>query len=584
MHKTKAPPYGLILFFLFVSVIPSYSQSNGNSNQGVSRTWGIFIGIDKTEEGVGNGYASKSTSDFNSLWVQYQHVDSGQSVVLLNEDADKAAIQKTLAALNQAHPQDRVIVYLSMPTLVRFTGSHKATGFLIPYNGQLSDENPYSSLISVQELRDAIMASPADEILVFIDAPLSGLHATSWPAATTIPGLEKPSNTKGKHVLVAGRWGDTFSLTQEGLSPFVESISTALRTQTADSDGDRFVSFSELSHFVRNRVNEHSSGHQFVQVRSYEGSLDVSLPLGSVPGGPTIAATATIPSQPTDSIDLLIDSSPVGGSIYVDDQFLGNTPLQIRVAQWKDISVVIQQDNNPALSHVLTPDRASGGQLIIQMGGAQALLNFADVPSQHEIWINGNREPMADIEPLQLTAGDYHVAIRKGSKRIADQQLLLQPGTNNQLTFDSRFSVSPAVASFFVPGLGQFTNDARAKGIGFAAASFSALALSVVNNIEYQDSKNLFQQAQEAYLQARTPVQAGILREEMLAQYDNVLDYNDKRRNMLIIAAAIQGLSVIDALIFHSRKSVLRYEHKTGLTPFLSAHKEGMGMGLRIGL
>lgn len=584
MQKTKAPPYGLILLFLFIIASPSYSQSNSNSNQDFSRSWGIFVGIDQTLEGVGNGYAAKSASDFYSLWMQYQNVDPGQSTLLLNAEAHKDAIQKSISMLRQAQPQDRVIVYLSTPTLVRFTGSHTATGYLIPYDGNLSTDDLYTPLISIQELKDAVLSSPANEVLVFIDAPLSGLQASSWPSTSNTPELGIQAGTQGKHLLVAGRWGDTFLRTQEGISPFVESISTALRTQAADSNRDRYISFSELSQFVRNRVTEHSSGNQFVQVRSYDGALDISLPLGSVPGGPTNTSTASILSQPIDSLNMLIDASPVSGRVYVDNQYVGNTPYQGQFAQWKDVSVVVHQDGYPTWAHVLTPDRASDTQLTVQLDEARALLNFADIPSQHEIWINGNREPMADIEPVQLAAGNYHVTVRKGSKRIADQQLLLEPGTNTQLTFDSKFSTSPAVASFFVPGLGQFTNDARIKGIGFATASFSALALSIVNNFEYQDSRDLYLQAQDAYQQARTPVQAGILREEMLSQYDKVLDYNDKRRTMLFVAAAIQGLSVIDALIFHSRKSVLRYENRTGPTPFLSTNQEGMGLGIRIGL
>ena len=584
MHKTKAPPYGLILILLFIFALPSYSQSNGNSSRDFSRSWGIFIGIDQSIEGVGNGYASKSASDFYSLWMQYQNADPGQSTLLLNQEAHKEAIQKSIRTLGQAQPQDRVIIYLSTPTLVRFTGSHTAIGYFVPYDGSLSKDDLYTPLISIQELKDAILASPANEVLVFIDAPMSGLQASSWPSSSNIPDLGTPAGTLGKHLLVAGRWGDTFIRTQEGISPFVESVSTALRTQAADSNQDRYLSFSELSHFVRNRVTEHSGGHQFVQVRSYNGAMDITLPLGSVPGGPTNASTASIRSQPIDSLNLLIDSSPVSGRVYVDNQFVGDTPFQGQFAQWKDVSVVVQRDGYPTWSHVLTPDRASNTQLTIQLDEAQALLNFADIPSQHEIWINGNREPMADIEPVQLAAGNYHVMVRKGSKRIADQQLQLGPGTNTRVIFDSKFSASPAVASFFVPGLGQFTNNARLKGIGFATASFSALALSMFNNLEYQDSRDLYLQAQDAYRQARTPVQAGILREEMLSQYDRVLDYNDKRRTMLIVAAAIQGLSVIDALIFHSRKSVLRYENRTGPTPFLSRNQEGMGLGIRIGL
>jgi|GEM_PF-5271059 len=585
MLKIPAPPIGLIFFLILIYTIPCFSQGNRSTAQQLPKTWGIFIGVDQTQEGIGNRYAARSASEFHSLWVQHQNADPGSSMLLLNQNAHEAAFRDALQRIRTAQSQDRVVVYISTPTFVRFTGAQSASGYLVPHDGSLTADSRPSQLIAAQELKDAVMASPANEILVFIDAPLSGLNATSWPPPIAASNLASPSASQGKHVLVAGRWGDTFFQTPEGQSPFTASIQTALRTQAADSNKDTYVSFSELGTFVRSRVAEYSNGYQYVQVRSYEGSQDVSIPLhGSLPGGPSTNATGSSLFQPTDSLTLVFESTPSTAQVFVDNRYVGDTPLQLSAAQWKDISVVVQQEGHPPWTQVLTPDRASDSQMMVRLNEDRAMLHFAGVPSQNEIWINGMREPMAGVEPLQLAAGNYEVIIRDGSKRIVNQQLLLEPGTNHRLTFDSKFSVGPALASLVVPGLGQFNNDARVKGIGFAAATFSALALSYVNNRQFLDSRDLFFEAQNNYNSARTPVQAGLFREEMLSQYDNLIDYDDRRKNMLFIAAAIQGLSVIDALIFHSRKSVLRYEQKDGLTPFLNARHEGVAMGLRIGL
>ena len=582
MLTHPVPQAGLLFLLLQVFSLTSYSQSANDSSLRAPTTWGIFIGIDRTNEGVGNGYASKNASVFHDLWIENQRVDPSNSFLLLNDKARRTAFREALYQLRTAHPQDRVIIYISTPTLVEFTDSLTASGYLIPYDGLLNPKPDSSSrLIPTLELQDAVLTSPAREVLVFLDAPVSGLHAHSWPPPVNEPDLPVPSDTLGKHLLVAGRWGDSFFQAENGQSALVQSIIETLRSSVADVNNNGSLSFSELSQYSRARVNEQSQGHQFVQIRSYAGSRDIALL--TMPSDIDIPIPVA-PFLPTDSLTLTFESTPVSAKVFIDNTYLGNTPIQLNVAQWQDHSVRIQAEGYLPWNRVLTPDRAGDSHQNVHLLEDRAILNFAGIPSQHEIWINGIQEPMADLEPLQLATGNYQVIIRNENKNIVNRDLFLEPETSNRVTFKSQFSFSPALASFLFPGLGQFTEDARLKGIGFAAATLGALSVSLINNGKYQDRKDLFFQAQNAYNQARTPVQTALLRQEMLAQYDEVIEFNDKRRNMLYVALAIQGLSVLDALVFHSRKSVLQLEQKEGLTPFFSMRDDGMVMGVNIGL
>ena len=574
-----------VLWCLFFSLLLlPFSNASAQSDTYSGETWGIFIGIDQTQEGIGTGYGAQSAAEMHSLWVEQQQLNPPNSFLLLNEGATRSDFRRALFKLRTAHPDDQVVLYFAVPTQVGFSDSLTAAGHLIPHDGLLNPTADSSArLIPAEELADAVRTSPAQQVLVFIDAPFSGLHASGWPPLVYEDRATLPSDRVGKHLLVAGRWGDTFQRNPQNQSPFVASLVAALTTTIADQNQNNRVSFSELSTFVRQDVIRQTSGYQFVQIRSYEGRLDIERPLPA--GAPvTTPSLDALPPARGDTLAVQLITTPISANVYIDNTLVGQTPFTWRAPQWTDANVHLHAPGYLPWEEVLTPDTDIHSRREVHLLQDRALLSISDLPSGHQAWINGELAAPSALNPLELTTGAYHVMIKKGDERVIDEHLMLDPETSTRLDFDYRFYASPALASFIFPGLGQYTDDARLKGIGFAVATFSTLAVAMGHNLSYQNRKDLYFEAQDQYLQARTRPAAHALRAEMFAQYDKVLEFNDKRYNTLLLAALIQGIGVLDALIFHSRKSELQTERKTELTPILGAQTNGLQFGVQIKL
>ncbi len=270
---------GWIVFF-FVVVLASVSS--------LATTYGIVIGVasyaDPRIEDL--TYAATDAISFAQSLQEQSDVSPSRITLLTNNEATRAAIDQAFADIAViSRPEDKVIVYLSghgasVPDLNgdEADGDGNDEAFL-PYDAAKGD--PASYIID-DDLGEWIAHIPAEEVAVFIDSCYSGGQAKALDEGTL--GKKGLSDSIAKDVLtdaspkqlrevLAACQPNQMAWENRGLQHgvFTYFVLQGMADNSADTNGDRKVSFRELGSYVTDKLASWSKGRAEKQQPVVEG-------------------------------------------------------------------------------------------------------------------------------------------------------------------------------------------------------------------------------------------------------------------------------------------------------------------------
>ena len=285
---------------------------------------------------------------------------------------------------------------------------------------------------------------------------------------------------------------------------------------------------------------------------------------------------------------LTVVSSPTGASVSVDDKFLGMTPLNLARVHVGAKAVKISREDYAETTQTVKIEPGLETKISPELQTVVGFISVAVAPSYASVMVDNEVITASTVERFKVSAGAHTVTIFLGSNpHPASVDCNIAPGDERKFVgrFDA-FSLGAVYRSAVLPGWGQIYDGATLKGWAYVAAWIGGIGYSAYAYSQYFPKNDAYLAARNAYLEAaRNGTANRQLMDDMDAKSADAQDVFDKQLEPAeLVSAAVYGISLIDALIFHSKGSeinMLAAEGPQSVMPFASCSGKGFSFGVR---
>src|ERR1044072_5549639 len=304
--------------------------------------WAVLIGISRFKNGdisVGGVQIQnlKSAADDAQAIYEFLRSEEGGSfpddhiILLKDEQATKAAVEKALAKLRESKPDDYFVTFIAAHgVLAQQFDTRQGKTVEIPYF-VMYDTDPrdmITTALPMQVFEDSVRVIPAKKGLVLFDTCHSaGVQMAGRGGETTTRANSRLTDElkKNDSAGVGFIWAadqtevslEDTELTQgggQGHGVFTYCLLEGLRGNADRAPADGIVTFSELKGYVRDRVPEmpKNSQHPGGNTTSIETN---DIPLSAVPSScanPNDCGSIVIRAPEMEAVNVAIDNQPSG--------------------------------------------------------------------------------------------------------------------------------------------------------------------------------------------------------------------------------------------------------------------------------
>ena len=242
-------------------------------------SWALIIGINDYENVPDLHYAVEDALAIKNMLINEFNFSRNNVRVLIDKEATQSNINKEMSKLlKSAGVNDRVVFYFAGHGETEELGLEEvATGFLMPSDADV--ENLYFSAIPMEDLRSVSKFSKAKHMLFLVDACYSGLAAVNTRGlSTNSPNyIDKITQENARQIITAGQKDEKVLEKDEWEhSAFTKNLISGLKDKKANSNGDDFITGSELGYYLQEKVSldtENSQTPQVKRLTTHEGEM-----------------------------------------------------------------------------------------------------------------------------------------------------------------------------------------------------------------------------------------------------------------------------------------------------------------------
>ena len=242
-------------------------------------SWALIIGINDYENVPDLHYAVEDALAIKNMLINEFNFSRNNVRVLIDKEATQSNINREMSKLlKSAGVNDRVVFYFAGHGETEALGLEEvATGFLMPSDADV--ENLYFSAIPMEDLRNVSKFSKAKHMLFLVDACYSGLAAVNTRGlSTNSPNyIDKITQENARQIITAGQKDEKVLEKDEWEhSAFTKNLISGLKDKKANSNGDDFITGSELGFYLQEKVSldtENSQTPQVKRLTTHEGEM-----------------------------------------------------------------------------------------------------------------------------------------------------------------------------------------------------------------------------------------------------------------------------------------------------------------------
>ncbi|MFK7897780.1 MAG: ankyrin repeat domain-containing protein [Myxococcota bacterium] len=200
---------------------------------------------------------------------------------LYDQDATRGAILSLLGSkLGEATGEnDLVVIFFAGHGQTETIGGDRKRGYIIPVDATV--ESVFSTAIPMQKLRELTNRLPAKHVYYAMDSCYSGLGFTrgiSIVKPSSNNYINKVTSLRAVQMVTAGGEGEE-AIERNGEGVFTRSFLDALEGK-ADSNGDGYVTATEIGAYVAPRVTNETDARQSPQAGRLEGEGEIAFRVG----------------------------------------------------------------------------------------------------------------------------------------------------------------------------------------------------------------------------------------------------------------------------------------------------------------
>lgn len=262
-----------LLFIFAISVVTglAYGQTTNEKN------WAVIVGIDHYQSLPGLTGAVKGAKLVAQKLVKDFGFNQENIIELYNDDATRSNILNAFDKLTDQQmisQKDRVFIFFAGHAVTRPVGG-KDVGFIMPVDGVV--EKLFGTAVSTDQLQAIEGATPAKQVFFCMDACYGGTIFTRG-LGLVLPnqgesGTARAYSAKASRTaLTAGSKDEEVTdMADQGIDAFTYYLLQGLNG-TADVNGDKIVTASELADFVAKSVRYRTTQHpQYGKLPGDEG-------------------------------------------------------------------------------------------------------------------------------------------------------------------------------------------------------------------------------------------------------------------------------------------------------------------------
>jgi hypothetical protein len=257
------------------------------------------------------------------------------------------------------------------------------------------------------------------------------------------------------------------------------------------------------------------------------------------------------------SCGLNIVSTPDSAGVYVDNIYVGKSPLRVANLRpgWKSLKLTKQ-------NWAVWEDRvftAPGNVVAVtaKMRSKFATLTLEVFSPEVEVTIDGKPVGSGSLVDFMIPSGWHDIgAVKREKSERVNETIYIQPGETAK--WQARFAVPSKRAfwySLLLPGLGQILDRSSAEGFSLLGGFVATCVAGYAMNVTYNDRLGEYNDAVDQYRLAKSESAAKIAG-DALEEKRQSLNTPYKLRSVAIgVAGAIYVYSLAEAFFNHATEN-----------------------------
>ncbi|HEX2869436.1 MAG TPA: PEGA domain-containing protein [Ignavibacteriales bacterium] len=275
---------------------------------------------------------------------------------------------------------------------------------------------------------------------------------------------------------------------------------------------------------------------------------------------------------------LNLESSVSGAEVFMGDSLLGTAPLlKVHVPLGRHTITVKSKDYfDWSLEMNAVPTQYNYKAVMKYMYG---YLSLSKAPQGSEVFIDDKKVEISQLSNYKLEVGNHKVEVNHPSfNSPVEEDFLIIGETRSSIKVENDyFSKAALLKSTFVPGLGQYQDNSKIKGIAIFSGALLTGLLWLNSELSFKDKLKQYDDAKTEYSRPGYYTKLVEAHNKVLSTYDAAKKSNSTKKITMGAFIAVYAYNLIDALIFHSSGRSLTVTQETA---FDNSFNIGMSLGL----
>lgn len=254
----------------------------------------------------------------------------------------------------------------------------------------------------------------------------------------------------------------------------------------------------------------------------------------------------------SDHSELDIVTNPDNALIYVNDSLLGTTPIYNLIIPLGLQEIKIEKDDYIKYERKYNFQKKKikwNYKLNYKFGYVNSNLNDSDITLK----INGNQVYNIDRQFIKTEIGTLQFDLIWKNEKSISKLFKIESGKYYSAVYKTDyFTPIYLLESTIVPGLGQFSDESKIKGLLFFLTNATLGYLYLNEDGNYKDRLSIYNSAKKNYMEAKNENESIMLREIMEQELNKVNSSVDKKNIYLGLVIGAYLLNLIDVFIFHT--------------------------------
>jgi uncharacterized caspase-like protein/tetratricopeptide (TPR) repeat protein len=390
--------------------------------------WGVIIGVSIYKNGdqtTKEGQIPNLKNAADDAQAMYDFLRStngggfkeagegGHLVLLKDENATKANVERELAKLKQAKPHDYFVLYIAahgalVPQVNPQSRRSEDVAYFVLYDTELS--NMTNTAIRMESFGKVVSEVPAKKGVVVADTshaagvqlPGRGLNVTTRANARWLQELDKIPEGIG-YLSAADQTETSFEFDDLNAGVFTYSLLEGLRGN-ADSNNDGIVNFKELKDYVIDKVTELTERKQRPQSNtSAVGANYIPVSVVKYAGATTAPSssygTLVVRTPDLDGVEVLIDGK-------LQDKLTNRTQSTIKVEAGNHTLSFVKGDMKRNIQATVEAQKSTNVEVNLSFSEGEEDALVDPTNKQVNVFLREDKEPSKEAKDLFLKGVD----------------------------------------------------------------------------------------------------------------------------------------------------------------------------------